>query len=56
MLLCVDKMKMILSSDQLLLELKDILIESSKLDMIQPSYEAVLAICSQDGLFSADIP
>ncbi|URE42721.1 hypothetical protein MUK42_32615 [Musa troglodytarum] len=34
----------------------DILIESSKLDMIQPSYEAVLAICSQDGLFSAEIP
>ncbi|CAL9180289.1 unnamed protein product [Musa hybrid cultivar] len=56
MLLHVDKMKMILSSDQLLLELKDILIESSKLDMIQPSYEAVLAICSQDGLFSAEIP
>ncbi|URE42715.1 hypothetical protein MUK42_32615 [Musa troglodytarum] len=56
MLLHVDKLKMILSSDQLLLELKDILIESSKLDMIQPSYEAVLAICSQDGLFSAEIP
>ncbi|XP_064985728.1 structural maintenance of chromosomes flexible hinge domain-containing protein GMI1 isoform X3 [Musa acuminata AAA Group] len=56
MLLHVGKMKMILSSDQLLLELKDILIESSKLDLIQPSYEAVLAICSQDGLFSAEIP
>ncbi|CAL9118081.1 unnamed protein product, partial [Musa acuminata var. zebrina] len=51
MLLHVDTMKMILSSDQLLLELKDILIESSKMDMIQPSYEAVLEICSQDGLF-----
>ncbi|RRT39036.1 hypothetical protein B296_00027133 [Ensete ventricosum] len=51
MLLRIDTMKINLSSDQLLLELKDILIESSKLDIIQPSYGDVLAICSQDGLY-----
>ncbi|RRT39035.1 hypothetical protein B296_00027134 [Ensete ventricosum] len=44
-------MKIILSSEQLSLELKDILIESSKLDIIHPSYGDVLVICSQDGLF-----
>ncbi|RWV83012.1 hypothetical protein GW17_00055438 [Ensete ventricosum] len=44
-------MKIILSSKHLLLELKDIFVESSKLEIIQPSYGDVLAICSQYGLF-----
>ncbi|XP_026658564.2 structural maintenance of chromosomes flexible hinge domain-containing protein GMI1 isoform X2 [Phoenix dactylifera] len=49
----VDKMKMALSSNQLLLEITDMLIECHNLDMIRPSNEAMLEVSSQVGVLSA---
>ncbi|XP_057951572.1 structural maintenance of chromosomes flexible hinge domain-containing protein GMI1 isoform X2 [Malania oleifera] len=52
----VNKMNFCLSSDRLLLLVKNVLIESSDLDKIRPDYGANLVICTQDELFSICIP
>nr|XP_010915961.1 structural maintenance of chromosomes flexible hinge domain-containing protein GMI1 [Elaeis guineensis] len=51
----VDKMKMVLSPNQLLLEITDMLIESHYLDMIRPSNEAMLEVSSQDRVLSTTV-
>ncbi|OVA08214.1 hypothetical protein BVC80_1101g15 [Macleaya cordata] len=53
----VDRMKVELLCDKMILQVSDILIESGELDKIRPEYEASLEInCSQDKLFSVTIP
>lgn len=50
-----DKMKLELSSDNLTLKVKDVLIESSDLDKIRPSYATTLVICPRDELPSISV-
>ncbi|KAL6320446.1 hypothetical protein AAG906_007143 [Vitis piasezkii] len=50
-----DKMKLELSSDNLTLKVKDVLIESSDLDRIRPSYATTLVICPRDELPSISV-
>ncbi|XP_038685259.1 structural maintenance of chromosomes flexible hinge domain-containing protein GMI1-like isoform X1 [Tripterygium wilfordii] len=52
----VNKMKAALSSDKLVLEVKELLIETNELDKIRPSYRATLVISPQDELVSVCIP
>ncbi|XP_031495108.1 structural maintenance of chromosomes flexible hinge domain-containing protein GMI1-like isoform X2 [Nymphaea colorata] len=41
-----EKLKLSLSSDKMILEIKDLLVKCHSLDLIRPSYEAILEICS----------
>ncbi|KAF3786684.1 hypothetical protein EJ110_NYTH24853 [Nymphaea thermarum] len=41
-----EKLKLSLSSDKMILEIKDLLVKCHDLDLIRPSYEAILEICS----------
>ncbi|XP_043816102.1 structural maintenance of chromosomes flexible hinge domain-containing protein GMI1 isoform X2 [Manihot esculenta] len=52
----IDKVKTRLSSDKLMLEVMDLLIESSELDKVRPSYEAILLIFLQDEQDPLSIP
>ncbi|KAI3983927.1 hypothetical protein MKX01_021761 [Papaver californicum] len=56
-ILPVEKLKVELLSDNMILQISDILIESGELDKIRPQYEASLGIsCSHDKLISLAIP
>lgn len=50
-----NKMKLELSSDNLTLKVKDVLIESSDLDKIRPSYATTLVLCPRDELPSISV-
>ncbi|ONK78067.1 uncharacterized protein A4U43_C02F13920 [Asparagus officinalis] len=52
----IDKMKVALSSNQLFVEIADILFESSKLDVIRPCYEAALEVYSLEDVLIVEIP
>ncbi|XP_050237468.1 structural maintenance of chromosomes flexible hinge domain-containing protein GMI1 isoform X2 [Mercurialis annua] len=51
----IDNVKTRLSSDKLTLEVKELLIESARLDEIRPNYEATLLICPQDNLATLSV-
>ncbi|MCL7026321.1 hypothetical protein MKW94_017651 [Papaver nudicaule] len=56
-ILHVEKLKVELVSNKMILQISDILIESRELDKIRPQYEASLGIsCSHDKLISLTIP
>ncbi|XP_077226812.1 gamma-irradiation and mitomycin c induced 1 [Tasmannia lanceolata] len=55
-LIHIDKLMVGISSSKMSLEITDILVESSELDLIRPLYEATLEICSHDKLFSVSVP
>ncbi|KAI3883467.1 hypothetical protein MKX03_025923 [Papaver bracteatum] len=56
-ILPVEKLKVELLSNNMILQISDILIESGELDKIRPQYEASLGIsCSHDKLISLAIP
>ncbi|KAJ7965338.1 Protein defective in meristem silencing 3 [Quillaja saponaria] len=52
----INKMKMGLSRNKMILNIEDVLIESGELDRLRPSYRAKLVISSPDDLFSISIP
>ncbi|XP_058100475.1 structural maintenance of chromosomes flexible hinge domain-containing protein GMI1-like isoform X2 [Magnolia sinica] len=55
-LVCVKEMMVDLSINKMTLQVTDMLIESSNLDLIRPQYKATLEICSGDELFPVSVP
>ncbi|XP_020260152.1 uncharacterized protein LOC109836607 isoform X1 [Asparagus officinalis] len=52
----IDKMKIAVSSNQLFVEITDMLFESSKLDVIRPCYEAALGVYSLEDVLIVEVP